>query len=144
MQSFGIGRASSNKVVNKRFDPYVYVDSNSSGHARMLCKTPVPVFSQLRKHETMTLTVGWGGGLHKSGQRGEYFSCLARMFEPVLRPGSFGLIAHDFGEPQGGQNITDARDASTCRFGDLARVHLFTFSQETDDRKGNGIPQEPT
>jgi len=23
------------------------------------------------------------------------------MFEPVLRPGSFGLIAHDFGEPQG-------------------------------------------
>ena len=57
------------------------------------------VFSQLRKHETMTLTLCWGGGLHKSGQRSEYFSCLARMFEPVLRPGSFGLIAHDFGEP---------------------------------------------
>src|SRR3990167_4866366 len=100
-------------------------------------------FEKWKKHETMTLTVGWGGGLHKSGQRGEYFSCLARMFEPVLRPGSFGLIAHDFGEPQGGQNIADARDASTRGFRDLARVHLFAFGQETDDRKGNGIPQEP-
>jgi len=101
-----------------------------------------PVFWRLRKHETMTLTVGWGGGLHKSGQRGEYFSRLARMFEPVLRPGSFGLIAHDFGEPQGGQNIADARDASTRGFRDLARVRLFAFSQETDDRKGNGITQK--
>ncbi len=55
MQSFGIGRASSNKVVNKRFAPYVYVyvyvDSNSSGHARMLCETPVPVFSCFRNCE---------------------------------------------------------------------------------------------
>ncbi len=109
----------------------------------MLCKTPVPVFSQLRKHETMTLTVGWGGGLHKSGQRGEYFSCLARMFEPVLRPGSFGLIPHHFGEPQGGQNIADAGDASARGFRDLAGVHLFAFSQQTDDRKGNGIPEQP-
>ncbi|HXK26760.1 MAG TPA: hypothetical protein VJ646_00725, partial [Candidatus Binatia bacterium] len=46
------------------------------------------------------------------------------------------------GEPQGAQNIADARDASTRGFRDLARVHLFTFSQESDDRKGNGIPPE--
>jgi len=65
------------------------------------------------------------------------------MLEPVLRPGSFGLIAHEFGEPQGGQNIADARDASTRGIRDLARVHLFAFSKETDDRKGNGIPQKP-
>ncbi len=91
----------------------------------------------------MTLAVGWGGDLHKPGQRGEYFSCLARMLEPVLRPGSFGLLAHDFGAPQGGQNVADARDASTRGVRDLARVHLFAFGQETDDRKGNGIPQKP-
>ena len=101
------------------------------------------MFSQLRKYETMTLAVGWGGDLHKSGQRGEYSSCLARMFEPVLRPVSFGLIAHDFGEPQGAKNIADARNASPRGFRDLARVHLFTFGQETDDRKSNGIPQKP-
>ena len=91
----------------------------------------------------MTLTVGWGGGLHKSGQRSEYFSCLAQMFEPVLRSGSFGLIAHDFGDPQGAQNVADSRDASARGFRDLARVHLFTCSQETNDRKGNGISSEP-
>ena len=36
--------------------------------------------------------------------------------------------------------LADARDVSTRGFRDLAGVHLFTFGQETDDRKGNGIP----
>jgi hypothetical protein len=35
----------------QKIDPYVYVDSNSSGHARMFCETPVPVFSCFRNCE---------------------------------------------------------------------------------------------
>src|SRR3990172_1279403 len=89
----------------------------------------------------MTLTVGRGGGLHKSGQRSEYSSCLARMFEPVLRPGSFGLIAHDFGEPQDAQNIADARDASTGGFRDLARFISLPSAKRPTTVKAMGSPQ---
>jgi hypothetical protein len=90
----------------------------------------------------MTLTVRGGSGLYKAGERGEYFSYLAGVFESVLGPRSFGLISHDVGEPQGAKNIADARDASARGFGDLACVHLFAFSQQADDREGDRIPQE--
>ena len=79
-------------VLNLRLPNDCYTGPQTQRRSGYQVESVAFVFSQLRKHETMTLTMGWGGGLHKSGQRGEYFSCLARMFEPVLRPGSFGLI----------------------------------------------------
>jgi hypothetical protein len=42
----------------------------------------------------------WGSALHESGERIEYFSRLARVFEPVAGVRSFRLITHDIGKPQ--------------------------------------------
>jgi hypothetical protein len=86
--------------------------------------------------------VGRSSGLYEAGKRVEYFSRLTRVFETVARAGSFGLIAHNFRESQGAQDIADAGDASARGLGDLARIHLLAFGQESDDRKGNWIPKE--
>ncbi len=106
------------------------------------------MFSQLRKRENVgdlpaaPLTVAHGRSLYKSGERVENSAHLARVFKSVSGVSSFGLISHQLCKPQCSKNIASARYAATHSSGDLAGAHLFTFRQQGDHRKGNGVAKE--